>query len=60
MVEVADDGRGFDTHISEVAHVRGDHFGLAGLRERAEALGGRAEVTSTPGVGTRVRAWLPL
>ena len=59
-VEVADDGRGFDTHISDVAHVRGDHFGLAGLRERADALGGRAEVTSTPGTGTRVRAWLPL
>lgn len=59
-IEVDDDGRGFDARISEVDHVRGDHFGLVGLRERAEALGGRAEVTSTPGLGTRVRAWLPL
>ena len=59
-VEVADDGRGFDATVREVERVRGAHYGLAGLRERAEALGGRAEVTSRPGAGTRVRARLPL
>jgi signal transduction histidine kinase len=33
--------------------------GLAGLRERAEALGGTLELTSPPGAGTSVRVRLP-
>ena len=34
--------------------------GLAGLRDRVHALGGRLEVHSSPGRGTRVRATLPV
>lgn len=60
VIEVADDGRGFDTRLRDVDHVRASHFGLAGLRERAEGLGGRVEITSVPDVGTRVQASLPL
>ena len=60
VVEVADDGRGFDASVRDVDRVREAHFGLAGLRERADALGGRAEVASAPGRGTVVRARLPL
>jgi signal transduction histidine kinase len=33
--------------------------GLAGLRERAEALGGTLELTSPPGRGTSVHVRLP-
>jgi signal transduction histidine kinase len=33
--------------------------GLAGLADRVDALGGRLEIDSPPGVGTRVRAELP-
>ena len=33
--------------------------GLHNLHERAEALGGRAEIDSTPGQGTRVRVTIP-
>ena len=53
---VADDGVGFDP-----AAVRPDgvHFGLLGMRERVEALGGRLEIASRPGDGTRIEVALP-
>jgi signal transduction histidine kinase len=38
----------------------GPGSGLAGLRDRAEALGGRIQVDSPPGAGTAVRMVLPL
>jgi PAS domain S-box-containing protein len=47
--EVADDGLGFDP-----SSVR-KGVGLAGMRERASALGGRLEIESGPGEGTSVR-----
>ena len=56
MLEVADSGPGFDATASPGA----GHLGLAGMRERAELLGGRFELESAPGAGTRVRAYLPL
>jgi signal transduction histidine kinase len=37
-----------------------DGSGLAGLRERAEALGGTLELTSPPGRGTSFRSGCPL
>jgi signal transduction histidine kinase len=49
-VMVEDDGVGFDPARVQ----RGDHFGLLGLRERAEALGGSLTVESRPGAGTTV------
>jgi len=56
-VRVADEGAGFDsTEVS--ASRRGS--GLAGMRERAELLGGRLHVASAPGAGTRLTAVLPL
>jgi signal transduction histidine kinase len=53
VLEVDDDGRGFDPARPSAGH------GLRNLRERAEALGGRAEITSAPGEGTRVRVTIP-
>jgi signal transduction histidine kinase len=46
---VEDDGRGF-----EPALVTGDHYGLIGMRERADALGAHLVVDSRPNGGTRV------
>lgn len=60
IVEVEDDGRGFDTSVPDVDRVRASHFGLAGLRERAEAAGGDLTIQSAPGRGTVIRASLPL
>ena len=56
QVEVADDGRGFDPASPNT----GGHFGLDGMRERVQLLGGDFEVTSAPNRGTVIRASLPL
>jgi signal transduction histidine kinase len=48
-LSVQDNGRGFDP-----AAVTGDGFGLTGMRERAERLGGRVTISSRPGQGTEV------
>jgi signal transduction histidine kinase len=53
LIEVQDDGRGF-----EPAGVK--KSGLRGLEDRISALGGRVEVTSRPGHGTELRAYLPV
>jgi signal transduction histidine kinase len=34
-------------------------FGLLGMRERIAMLGGRMEIGSRPGQGTRIEGWLP-
>jgi len=53
---VSDDGVGFD-----VSRDRGPgHHGLANMAARAAAVGGRFEVRSTPGAGTRVIVELPM
>ncbi len=53
---VEDNGQGFslDEHPESLGF-----WGLAIMRERAEVLGGTLEVTSSPGLGTRVLAHLP-
>ena len=53
-VEVEDDGQGFDT-----ARTPATSHGLAGMRHRVEATGGRLTITSSPGQGTRVSALVP-
>jgi signal transduction histidine kinase len=52
-VRVRDEGRGYDP--SE--HTGG--FGLLGMRERVQLLGGRLTVDTAPGAGTAVMARLP-
>ncbi|MFL6252100.1 MAG: ATP-binding protein [Actinomycetes bacterium] len=42
-----------------MAGIHGRGQGLRNLRERAEGLGGRAEIDSSPGQGTRVRVTIP-
>lgn len=54
-VQVRDDGVGFDP-----ATVRPTSHGLAGMRHRVEAAGGRLSLTSRPGDGALVSAVLPL
>jgi signal transduction histidine kinase len=52
-VAVSDDGTGFDVSAPRQG------YGLDGLSSRIEAVGGIAEVDSTPGAGTRVRVRVP-
>ncbi|MFN8675119.1 MAG: sensor histidine kinase [Thermomicrobiales bacterium] len=56
-VTIADAGPGFNPATLNGA---GDQLGLTGMRERAESLGGRFQVESSPQGGTRVIATLPL
>ncbi len=58
--EVADDGSGVDPAAVEAAPHDGSGRGLASLRYRADALGGRLEIDTAPGAGTRVRLEMPL
>ena len=52
-LEVADDGTGFDPHAQHGG------FGLASMRERAAALGGRVRIDSARGAGARIEVALP-
>ena len=59
VVSVEDDGKGFDVDETfRSAEDRG-HFGVVGMRERAEAAGGHLVVRSEPGKGSIVRASIP-
>lgn len=57
IVEISDRGRGFDL---TAALAKTDSLGLAGLRERVNLAGGRIEIHSAPGQGTRITAEFPL
>lgn len=58
LLTVRDDGRGFASVAATVLASAG-HYGLVGLRERAERVGGNVSVQSAPGEGTTVELRLP-
>ena len=58
-LRVRDDGRGFDPAAPAGESGRGA-FGLIGMRERAQDMGGRLTVTSQPGRGTEVAVVVPV
>jgi signal transduction histidine kinase len=55
ILEISDDGIGFDPTGTPAA----GHHGLANMRARAAALGGRIVITSSAGAGSRVTISLP-
>lgn len=57
-LEVIDDGLGFIPACDALE--RNGHFGIVGMRERVEQLGGTFSLRSSPGQGTAVIARLPL
>jgi signal transduction histidine kinase len=59
-VSVEDDGVGFHVPEADPSNTRPPGWGLAGMRERIEALGGDFVVESTQGSGTTVLLRLPL
>ena len=55
VIEIADDGVGFVPDHSDGQEEReGRHIGLKIMQERAHRVGGRCQIVSTPGKGTRV------
>lgn len=55
LLEVSDDGRGFDFENKKMSI----GHGLANIQTRARNVGGDVEFTSDPGQGTTVLAWVP-
>jgi signal transduction histidine kinase/ligand-binding sensor domain-containing protein len=54
---VRDDGRGLEPEVLRIG--REGHFGMAGMRERAERIGGQLRVLSRPNSGTHVELTIP-
>jgi signal transduction histidine kinase len=57
-LRIKDNGRGFDQQ--DVFASQTGHFGVIGMRERAERLGGEFRLASNPGEGTEVEVTVPL
>jgi len=57
QLRVRDDGQGIDGTAQH--DPRAGHFGLPGMRERAELIGGHIEVWSKAGMGTEVALTIP-
>lgn len=55
---IRDDGRGFDTSQAFIS--TGGHFGLLGMRERAERIHGEFRLESAPGAGTTIEVTVPV
>lgn len=58
-VIVEDDGVGFDAQAQGRCPSDSGGFGLFSIRERIHHLGGRVDVTSSPGKGTRIQISVP-
>ncbi|MCB0209909.1 MAG: sensor histidine kinase [Anaerolineae bacterium] len=56
---VEDDGGGFNVHEALSAARQRKTIGLGSLQERLEMLGGKLDIDSSPGKGTRVEFWVP-
>lgn len=55
LLEVEDDGAGFDPATAAA----GGGLGLRGMQERAQKIGGRLQISSAPGRGTRITVEAP-
>ena len=55
LLEISDNGQGFDLRKMSVTL----GHGLSNMRVRASKVGGDVEVTSAPGEGTTILAWVP-
>jgi signal transduction histidine kinase/ligand-binding sensor domain-containing protein len=57
-LRVRDDGRGLDPKVLEVSR-RPGHWGLAGIRERAQKIGAELRIWSEDGAGTEIELAIP-
>jgi signal transduction histidine kinase len=55
ILTVRDDGRGFEVPETLQGLTADDHFGLIGIQERVELIGGALDVRSSLGQGTTIR-----
>jgi two-component system, NarL family, sensor histidine kinase ComP len=57
---IRDFGKGFDIDRIENWQLASDHFGLVGMKERLEGLGGELQITSAISQGTILKATIPI
>jgi ligand-binding sensor domain-containing protein/signal transduction histidine kinase len=57
LVSITDDGSGIETGLEKCGRI--GHWGIKGMRERAETLGGRVQIFSRVPSGTVVEIYLP-
>jgi signal transduction histidine kinase len=57
LLQIHDDGKGFDPDTC--TGPKDGHFGLLGIRERTERMGGHLKITSAPYAGTSIRVEIP-
>lgn len=60
FVRILDNGKGFDPQAIVSSNARRRSFGLTNISKRAEILGGKAEIISSPGQGTSISIRIPL
>ena len=60
LLEVEDDGLGFDVEAVNKSYDKRGSLGMINLRERTELVNGLLNIDSAPGKGTRVQVYIPL
>jgi signal transduction histidine kinase len=60
LLEIEDDGLGFDVAAVNKSYDKRGSLGMVNLRERTELVNGLLNIDSAPGNGTRVQVYIPL
>ncbi|HQN04394.1 MAG TPA: GAF domain-containing sensor histidine kinase [Anaerolineaceae bacterium] len=60
LLEIADNGVGFDMNQVKTNYEKRGSLGMVNLRERTDLINGLLHIDSAPGKGTRIRIFIPL
>ncbi|MFN3308714.1 MAG: GAF domain-containing sensor histidine kinase [Anaerolineales bacterium] len=60
LLEIVDDGIGFDLTVLASGYEQRGSLGMVNMRERTELVNGLFQIDSKPNQGTTVRVWIPL
>jgi signal transduction histidine kinase len=60
LLEIEDDGVGFNVGEVDSSYERRGSLGMVNMRERAELINGVLNIESTEGKGTTIQIWIPL
>lgn len=60
VVEIRDDGKGFDLEAVQRTRDKERRWGLVNMRERAGSLGGKMDIRTAPGKGTQIVVRIPV
>lgn len=60
LLDIEDDGLGFDVEAVNKSYDKRGSLGMVNLRERTELVNGLLNIDSAPGKGTRVQVYIPL